>query len=162
MSNPLHIDAPRTLIDDLLDGYAIPDKEFEIKLARGEVFVFKAVTDPAAFEQLKARALKSLSAFWDETTGKPVPGEWEDIRPPNRELAVHCYMLYETCLRVETGGQSQKLSQRDWLVFCHDIHAVFLHLRTLWNQFQSNRIIWDQMEEAKRQGEDLSGNLGTN
>ena len=161
MSNPLHIDSPRTLIDDLMDGYSIPDKEFEIKLSRGDVLVFRAVSDPAAFEQLKARAVQSLKAFWDELTGKPIPGEWEDLRPVSRELAIHCYMLFETCVRVERPDKTiDHLSQRDWLVFCRDIHAVFVHVRTLWNEFQSNRIIWDQMEAAKQLGEDTSGNPG--
>lgn len=149
---------PKSLIDELLSEYVIPETTFDIDLSKGHKLVFRTVPDPAEFERLKAQAKASLRAFWAED-GSEVPGPWSQWRPLNGEVAIRCYLLYATCVRVEAHGESEEMPQVAWYRFAHGSHAAFNGVWEMWSQFQSNRLMWDLLEKVKAEGEGSSETL---
>jgi hypothetical protein len=143
---------PPTLVDELLQEYVIPTTTFDIDLSKGHRLVFRTVPDPADFERLKAQAKASLKAFWADD-GTEVPGPWAGFRPINGEVAIRCYLLYATCVRVEAHGESEEMPQAAWYQFAKSSYAAFNGVWELWSQFQSNRLVWDLLEKVQSEGE---------
>lgn len=148
-----------TLVDDLIASYAIPKETFEIPLNQGHIFVFRAVTSAGELAEIRDKAIAANRVFWDEK-GNTMPGPWSEFRPPSVEEAVQIYMLFATCEGVRPkDGEIESLTHRDWCVFAHRVPSRFIQIRTIWNQFQSDKAIWDMVEESKRLGESLNATI---
>lgn len=124
------------LIDNLIQQYSAPEKEFVVTLPQGEEFRFRAISDYSELQKLKAAAARFAEDALDE---KKTP-MWSSIRPGNKEAALACFFIQETLLE-------PKLTQADVMKLARHAGWLVEHLFSEINSRQMQQVV--SAEEAQ-------------
>jgi hypothetical protein len=154
--------APGGFFEQFLADYKPPAKPFPVILPRGELFLFTAIPDEAAWDALRKEAMDMARRIQ-----KGVPVKFAEVagkNPSRNALAYVCYKTmvgmyrdYDTDDAGNPVGMGEMLpawGYAEWLQFARDVPTVFDAVKTKVDEGQVQQRALGELTEVRAEKKD--------